>query len=232
MACRVALLQMDKDGLLRLPPAQSTNRAKSTTHGHVILPPLAPICCAIKNLPMEISLVTKKDSLLWNSYIDRYHYIGYTKLGGAQLRYIVRSSSTPIAFFGFSAAAWKVRVRDQYIRWTPAQREKKLHLIVNNSRFLILPSIEVPHLASHLLAKISRRLPSDWHQTYGYMPVLIETFVQKDRFKGTCYKAANWILLGDTQGRGKFDRFHKHAIPTKSVWVYPLTKHYANHLLR
>lgn len=232
MACRVALLQMEKDGLVCLPPPMTQLPFRKITYNHVVLPPLESIRSSIKDLFLEISLVTKKDSVVWNSYIDRYHYLGYTKLGGAQLRYIVRSRSTLIAFFGFSAAAWKVKPRDEFIRWTHLQREKNLHLIVNNSRFLILPSIEVPHLASHLLARMAKQLPADWHQAYGYRPVLIETFVQKDKFKGTCYKAANWIWLGDTQGRGKFDRFHTHSIPAKSVWVYPLTKNYAHYLLR
>ena len=108
--------------------------------------------------------------------------------------------------------------------WNYPLKEKNLHLVVNNSRFLILPSIEVPHLASHLLAKIARRLPHDWQRIYNYKPVLMETFVQKDKFKGTCYRAANWICLGDTKGRGKFDTKHQNSAPIKSIWVYPLTK--------
>lgn len=233
MACRVALLQMEKDGIVRLPPVIKCSLTnKKVTYDHMVLPPLESIRGSITELSIETSLVTKKQSTLWNAYIDRYHYLGYIKQGGAQLRYIVTSHERPVAFFGFGAAAWKVKTRDEFIGWNCEQRERNLYLVVNNSRFLILPSVEVPHLASHLLAKILRRLPSDWHQIYGYRPVLMETFVQKTKFKGTCYKAANWILLGDTQGRGKFDRFKTCSIPIKSVWVYPLNRKFADYLVK
>ena len=153
-----------------------------------------------------------------------FHYLGYTKLGGAQLRYIVTNGKDPIAFFGFSAAAWKVKDRDNFIGWTASQKEKNLYLVVNNSRFLILPSVKVPHLASHLLSKIVTILKKDWLLKYKCRPVLLETFVQKDRFSGTSYKAANWKYLGDTQGRGKYDSQNKKEAPVKTIWVYPLEK--------
>lgn len=125
---------------------------------------------------------------------------------------------------GFGAAAWKTAPRDDFIGWTRAQRESRLHLIVNNARFLILPWVASKHLASKLLGLAARRLASDWHSRYGYRPVLLETFVEKPRFAGTCYKAANWLHLGDTQGRGKLDRDRLSNLPIKSVWVLPIAR--------
>jgi hypothetical protein len=232
MACRVALLQMEKDGLLTLPPVAKSYRHQLTNarpiYRDIKLPPLEPIRGSVRDFMIEIALVEKNESTLWNTYIDRYHYLGFTKLGGAQLRYIVRGNSSLLGFFGFSAAAWKVKPRDEFIGWAREQKERNLHLVVNNSRFLILPSVQIPHLASHLLGRIAKRLPEDWYCKYKYKPLLMETFVQKDKFNGTCYRAANWILLGDTKGRGKFDGTHQNAAPIKSIWVYPLAKNFAD----
>lgn len=223
MACKVALLQMQKDGLITLPPSQLLKYSFKPKILKIDM--LKPFTEQLSNLDLSISVVKKReDAQIWNSYIHYHHYLGYTKLGGAQLRYIVKHKEQYIAFFGFSAAAWKVKPRDQYIGWTLEQREKNLHLIVNNSRFLILPNIRIPHLASHLLARIAKQLPKDWQAKYNYCPVLFETFVQKDRFHGTSYKAANWVYVGVTQGRGKTDRIHKNDKPIKSIWLYPLKK--------
>jgi len=172
----------------------------------------------------------QKSSYLWNEYIDRYHYLGYYPLPGAQLRYFACAKGRIFALLGFSAAAWKTAPRDRFIGWTPEQRKSKLHLVVDNSRFLILPWIHSHNLASRLLAMATRRLVDDWHARYGYRPVLVETFVEI-RFRGTCYKAANWICLGETQGRGKLDKTHKARLPKKSIWVYPLIKNFRRQLL-
>lgn len=224
MACRVALLQMEKDNVLTLPPCRlvKAQMAKPTI---LTLDEQMPLTGPLSNFDFKISLVkTTIEAQIWNSYIHHHHYLGYTKMGGAQLRYIVKHENQYVAFFGFSAAAWKVMPRDQYIGWAADQREKNLHLIINNSRFLILPNVKVPHLASHLLGRITKQLPANWNSKYKYKPVLIETFVQKNRFQGTSYKAANWINVGDTKGRGKSDRTHQNNKPIKSIWLYPLTK--------
>ena len=168
-------------------------------------------------------VATQRDSLLWNEHVDRYHYLGYQPLPGAQLRYFARAEGRLLALFGFGAAAWKTAPRDDFIGWTPQQREQRLHLVVNNARFLILPWVTSRHLASKLLGFAARRLPADWFHRYGYRPVLLETFVEKQRFSGTCYKVANWRCLGDTRGRGKLDTDHAHALPIKSVWALPLS---------
>lgn len=147
-----------------------------------------------------------------------------------RLRYFVRAAGEVVALLSFAASAWKTQPRDEFIGWTREQRERNLHLVINNARFLILPWVRCRNLASRGLALIIRRLADDWHARYTYRPVLLETFVEKPRFTGTCYKAANWQYLGDTQGRGKLDRLHRHAEPVKSIWVYPLASDFRQHL--
>ena len=168
----------------------------------------------------------KKPSHLWREYIHRYHYLGYTPLPGAQLRYMVRGKGEVVALLGFGAAAWKTAPRDQFIGWTKDQQQERLHLIVNNARFLILPWVQSKNLASKILAMAAKQLPLDWNLTYGYTPVLLETFVESNRFHGTCYQAANWIHVGRTQGRGKLEQHPAGSLPLKDIWLYPLAKQY------
>ena len=136
-----------------------------------------------------------------------------------RLRYLVTSQCRVLAVVGFGASAWKAAPRDRFIGWSVAQREARLHLVVNNARFLILPWVQVRNLASTVLARSSRRLPDDWQVRYGYRPLLLETFVQSDRFAGTSYRAANWTHVGQTQGRGKLDVHRTHALPRKDIWL-------------
>jgi len=226
MSCRVALLRMQADGLLRLPsPRHRSSNVGWTTLRTAQAEPQAPLLASageLQALRLE-PVATPGDSRLWNEYIDRYHYLGYQPLPGAQLRYFARAEEGLLALLGFSAAAWKTAPRDEFIGWTAHQRPARLHLVVNNARFLILPWIRSRHLASKLLGLAARRLPGDWHARYGYRPVLLETFVDKSRFAGTCYRAANWLCLGETRGRGKLDGAHACALPVKTVWVLPLT---------
>jgi hypothetical protein len=158
--------------------------------------------------------------------MHRYHYLGYKNLPGAQLRYFVIADEQILALLSFSASAsaWQCAPRDQYIGWTHEQRKRNLHLIINNSRFLILPWIQSKNLASKILAMTARRIADDWQLRYHYQPVLLETFVEKDRFKGTCYKAANWQLLGQTKGRGKLGKPGILSTPIKDLWIYPLQR--------
>lgn len=232
MSCRVALLRMQADGLVTLPPPRNAKpvayRAHPDIERAVLEPTIAP---SVDLARITVDLVgTKRDSLLWNAYIQRHHYLGHQLMPGAQLRYFVRAAGEIVALLSFGASAWKTRPRDEFIGWTHEQRPRNLHLIVNNARFLILPWITCRNLASRTLSLISRRLPHDWHTRYAYRPVLLETFVEKPRFAGTCYKAANWQYLGDTQGRGKLDIHHRHSEPIKSVWVYPLVRDFRRHL--
>lgn len=230
MSCRVALLRMEKDGIIKLPPPQNRNSNGKLCIKHTTATAPEPsITSSAGKLPeLKISLVkTKQMSSLWNEYIDRYHYLGYKPLPGAQLRYMVYSDQKVLALLGFGAAAWKVASRDQFIGWTNEIRESRLHLVVNNARFLILPWIRSPNLASKILGMISRRLPSDWENRYCYKPVLLETFVECNRFSGgTCYKAANWKYVGTTQGRGKLDQKHEFKLSKKHIFLYPLVSHF------
>lgn len=233
MSCRVALLRMQEDGLVCLPPPRrkngnGTRYERRTAQAEPEFPICAPVA-ELRDLRLEL-VADKRTSSLWNEYIARYHYLGYQVLPGAQLRYFAWAEGQIVALLGFGAAAWKTAPRDTFIGWTPAQRVSRLHHVVNNARFLILPWVTSRHLASKLLGMAARRLPRDWLTRYSYRPVLLETFVEKQRFEGTCYKAANWINIGDTQGRGKLDRNNLCSLPVKSVWLLPLARRFREFL--
>ena len=233
MSCRVAMLRMQHDGLIQLPPPrcqrpQARIRLSSETE------PQTPIVVPVQVLPrLQLRLVgTRADSRLWNEFIHRYHYLGYQALPGAQLRYWVSAGHTLMALLGFGAAAWQCAPRDDFIGWSHAQRQNHLHLVVNNARFLILPWVQSKNLASKILGLTARQLPGDWQNRYGYRPLLLETFVEQGRFKGVCYQAANWVHVGQTKGRGKLGPAGKQSVPIKDLWVYPLEKRFRGLLTR
>jgi hypothetical protein len=233
MSCRVAMLRMQEDGLITLPPPQNRNgNGRPYTRRTHATDPGLPIALPVDQLAdLRLQAVIKRrESHLWNEYIQRYHYLGYQPLPGAQLRYLAVSQGQVLALLGFGAAAWKVAPRDRLIGWSPEQRQQRLHLLVNNARFLILPWVVCKNLASKILAMAARRLADDWHQRYGYRPVLLETFVETGRFVGTCYRAANWRRVGQTQGRGKLDSKHQAKLATKDIWLYPLCKDFKDQL--
>ena len=226
MSCRVALLSLHRAGLIELPPPRSVNNNRRrpmefTTAGE----PGSSITGSLRDLgTIELIRATKpQQSRLWNELIGRYHYLGYTPLAGAQIRYLIYTESgTLLGAIGFSSAAWTLRPRDELIGWNKEQRLRRLNLVVNNSRFLILPWVRVKNLASKILALSAKQLPRDWQTIYRYMPVLLETFVDKERYSGTCYKAANWHYIGETKGRGKWDRLNEYNLPVKDIYLYPL----------
>ena len=229
MSCRVAMLRMERDGLITLPPPRHRNvnggnRPRITAASD----PQEAISLPAGELgELEFRIVDQRNgSRLWNELVERYHYLGYKPLPGAQLRYFVYSGARLLAAMGFGASAWKVAPRDRFIGWSPHQRKEKLHLVVNNARFLILPWVTSRNLASRILSRAAKRLPVDWNDRYGYVPVLLETFVVLNLFRGTCYRAANWIHVGETQGRGKLDRLHLHSLPRKAIFLYPLCKNF------
>lgn len=230
MSCRVAMLRMEKDGLIQLPPPQNGNgNGTSRPRLTAASAPGQPITDSAGSLgKLQLCPVTTpQQSALWNELIQRHHYLGHKPLPGAQIRYLIFSANSQLlAALGFGAAAWKVAPRDRFIGWTSEQRAKNLHLVVNNARFLILPWVTSRNLASKILALAAKRLPNDWHARYQYTPVLLETFVERQRFTGTCYRAANWCHIGQTQGRGKLDRRHQNAAPVKNIYLYPLHKHF------
>lgn len=224
MSCRVAMLRMQEDGLFCLPSPLCT---KPTLNKPSLTPATDPQLLINKPVHqldiIQLKLVTRGDSRLWNEYIDRYHYLGYTQLPGAQLRYFVTMNDQVLALLGFGASAWQVAPRDEFIGWDHEQRLQGLPLIVNNARFLILPWVQSKNLASKILAMIARQLPIDWFARYNIRPVLLETFVETERFAGTCYRAANWIYVGKTKGRGKLGP-KKQSVPIKDILLYPLSK--------
>ncbi len=225
MSCRVAMLRMAEDGLITLPPPRckpprhTIEFTAQTEPGPAITEPIHALP------PIQLCpVVHREHSRLWNEFIHRYHYLGYKPLPGAQLRYFVTLDQHIVAALGFGAAAWQVAPRDYFIGWSHDQRQQGLAWIVNNARFLILPWVQSKNLASTILAKVARRLPEDWEHRYGVRPVLLETFVDRERFTGTCYKAANWIYVGKTKGRGKLGPAGKQSVPIKDIWLYPLCR--------
>lgn len=228
MSCRVAMLRMQDDGLMQLPPPRNGNNNGKPYLRRTLLAEPGPqlFAASPKELgDLQLQLVTDRhDSHLHNEYLDRYHYLGYQPLPGDQLRYFVRAGERILALLGFGAAVWKTQPRDRFIGWTAQQRQQRLHLVTNNARFLILPWVRCHNLASCILGMAARRLTDDWQRRCGYRPVLLETFVEQPRFRGTCYQAANWIFLGETKGRGKLDVHNQARLPKKAIWVYPLDK--------
>lgn len=230
---RQVLNKMEVQGLIVLPPPRSIGRApaKPVEHTEQTTPgdPVTLAAGLLPDLHLQVAEGAEEISL-WNEYIDRYHYLGYTPFAGAQMRYFVYSGNDLIALSGYSACAWRVAPRDWYIGWSEEKRKENLHLVVNNARFLILPWVTSRNLASKILSRLAKRVAEDWHSRYKYRPVLLETFVEKNRFAGTCYKAANWKWVGTTKGRGKKDRFTKCNLPPKEIFLYPLVNDFKTFL--
>ena len=233
MGAVVALRDFHRKGWIELPPPR-TRRKPVARQWELpeafVIPPTALACPLhqIQDLALQ-PVCSTAHSHLWNGLISRFHYQGYAAAFGAQQRYLVHAAQGVLGAMGFSAAARHLKDRDQWIGWDARQRRHQRHLIVNHSRFLILPWVRVPNLASRLLAMAAKRLPGDFQQRYGYTPVLLETFVEQQRFSGTCYKAANWIQVGQTTGRGRTDlrpypqqQQEVPPLPIKSIWLYPL----------
>ena len=228
MACRTMLLKLERRGLLALPPRRnpSVNHLRSKSFQPLVHDTSA-IGATLKTIqPISLECADRGDEvLLWQTLLSQYHYLGFTTRVGQSIRYVAYTRDRrPLACLLFGAAAWKTAARDDFIGWSAKARERNISRVVNNMRFLIPPWVNVPHLASHLLAMALRRLPGDWRTKYGFEPVLVETFVEQERFKGTCYKAANWQCVGATTGRTRQDRNHKIRAPVKDVYLYPLRR--------
>jgi len=232
MSCRLALGRLEHQGQLVLPAARSRPRqvprcrAGSRAQGAAAI---AGVRCRLAQLgPVELVAIGSRDSQVarvWKELMRRHHYLGPGPLCGAQLRYLIRSLQHGwLGGLAFSAAAWRLGARDRWIGWSELVRQQHLHQVVANSRFLIGPQVDVPHLASKVLGLATRRLARDWKQRYGYEPLLVETFVESRRFRGTSYRAANWLEVGQTQGRGRQDRERRRREPVKRVFVYPLQR--------
>ena len=237
MMARVTMLAMHKDGLITLPPPKwRQNRPAPIVFTQETEPPPCPAPTTLDEVrPLDLRPAVRysREGKLWNEFVARYHYLGYKTLVGAQMRYAVHDrDGRHVAMLGFSTAARKLAPRDRFIGWTPEMRGKNLPLVIDNPRFLILPWITIPNLGSHILSLVRRRLPEDWTERYNVTPVLIETFVETPRFTGALYKASGWINVGTTQGRGRYDRHMKRALPRKDIWLRPLRKDWRRTLNR
>ena len=189
-------------------------------------PEAAPIVQSLESLrPLEIVLAEPRQAAATDfvRHLARHHYLGFGGDTGATLRYVVRDRhGRDLACALFGAAAWQVRAREAFIGWNRAQRREHLGEVVNNTRFLILPHVQVAHLASHILGRLLRRLARDWQRKYAIAPCLVETFVERGRFVGVCYRAANWPCVGQSCGRSRADRDHRLQVPLKDIYLYPL----------
>ncbi len=232
--CRLLLERMQGLGLVALPPVGRSGKrgqrlVSLASHSE---PETDLVGSAGEFEPVSLSVVDSGrngESRLWRELIERYHYLHCRVPVGANLRYLVRSQRAPdrvLACMLWTSPAWKMAVRDRWIGWNDEQRRRNLQLIVNNARYLILPWVHVRGLASKILSLCARQLPGDWERLYGYRPLLLETLVDSQRFRGTSYRAANWLALGQTQGGGRKDRLHTAQGRTpKEVYVYPLCRH-------
>jgi hypothetical protein len=227
MACRDLLLKLERAGHLELPPRRSVSPNALRNRAHAPVPhetaPIRERLDALTPLQIAPAAVRTEDAQLFNCLVARYHYLSLRNTVGANLKYLIRDChGRPLACMLFGSAAWKTAARDAFIGWDARARRRRLPLLTNNTRFIILPWVQVEHLASHVLARVLRRLNADWRAKYGWRLQLVETFVERSRFRGTCYRAANWIHLGATTGRGRQDRENTLRVGIKDIYVYPL----------
>ena len=234
MVCRGLLLALQRAGHIELPLPRWMLSRQPVRHR---LEPLTAVDQTPLRGPLaelgrlDLRQVRRgSEESLFNSLIQAHHYLGYTRPVGEHLKYIVYASERPIACFVWSSAPRHLGPRDRYLGWSPAARRENIRFIVYNSRYLILPWVQVPHLASHLLGRIARMLPAEWERIYAHPVWFAETFVDPERFRGTCYRAANWVYLGRTTGRGKNDQTHRANRPVKDVWGLPLHRNFRERL--
>ena len=234
MAARAVLRKLDTRGLISLPPpVRSANNAFRHRNAAAIALNQTPITGKLAALtPVRVLPVANDaQAQLFRGLMQSHHYLGYSGPVGQNLRYLAWDRhDRPLGGLLFGAAAWRLACRDRFIGWDDTIRAQGLSRIANNMRFLILPWVRVPHLASHLLGQVSRRLSPDWQQQYGHSIALLETFVDSSRFRGTCYRAANWIHVGETTGRSRNHRPGRLRVPVKAVWLYPLQRAFRTRL--
>lgn len=238
MAARTVLLKLSRRGwitlpLPRRPPVQRKTSPPELPGFDELLAPISASLSELAPVTLEALPAKHPDYRAFSRHLARHHYLGHRGPVGEHLAYLARDRhGREVACLLFGASAWKTAARDQFIGWDDATRAKHLNWTTNNTRFLILPWVRVPHLASHLLARTLRRLSADWQATYGHPIHLVETFVDRSRFKGTCYRAANWTLVGQTRGRSRQDRHSTLRVPVKDVYLYPLAPRFREELCR
>jgi hypothetical protein len=230
MVCRGMMLMLERAGQISLPPVSYVRHNPLATR---VRPEPSPIdtttiedrLCNLQ--PLEFRQVRRlPEEALFNSLLEQYHYLNYTQPVGEQLKYLVWAQGRPVACLAWSSAPRHLGCRDRYIGWSAEARRRNIRFIAYNTRFLILPWVRVEHLASHILGRMAARVCTDWQQRYGHPIYLLETFVDPERFRGTCYRAANWVLLGKTTGRGKQCNSYVPNRSIKEVLGYPLTKRF------
>ena len=235
MVCRGLLLMLERAGQIELPPVRRHIRGQCRTERprpDALLVDTSPLEIPLKELgPVEIQPVRRTaDEPLFNSLMEHYHYLAYEQPVGEHLKYLAWAQGRPIACLAWSSAPRHLGSRDRYIGWSAEARRRNIRFIAYNTRFLILPWVRVPHLASHILAKVTRALSAEWERMYGHPVYFAETFIDPGRFRGACYRAANWQLLGLTTGRGKNDHTNKPNRPIKEVLGLPLTRRFREYL--
>jgi len=228
MACRTLLLKLERGGQIRLPARQRPSPNALRNRQAMDLPCdrtlIEAVLGDLQPLRIEVLGEGHPDMALFRFLLQRHHYLGLRNSVGENLKYLARDrSGRPLACLLFGSAAWKAKARDQWIGWQPQQRRCALARLSNNSRFLVLPWVRVPHLAGHLLAHLARRINADWIAKYGHGIELLETFVERDRFRGTCYRAAGWVHVGATTGRSRNDRDQTLCVPVKDIYLRPLS---------
>jgi hypothetical protein len=226
MLCRGLMLQLHREGLIELPPVRQVPRNPLVERNQPALIPIeaVPLRARLAEVrPLEFQQVRRTpEEALFNSLVEQYHYLHYTRPVGEHAKYLVYAQGRPIACLAWSSAVRHLASRDRFIGWSAEARRRNLGLLAYNSRFLILPWVQVVHLASHLLSRMAEIVPRDWQQLYGHPIYFLETFIDPQRFRGTCYRAANWIVLGRTTGRGKDAPTKRANRPIKQVLGYPL----------
>lgn len=232
-AARDLLLRLEEQGLIELPPRlRPKNNLKEKSFDQVPLFLHEPIngSAGEHDVP-SIEVVHSQESYLWDYLVHHHHYLGLPKLVGEHLKYLVTINGQVVACLSWASAAWKVKARDQFIGWDELTKRRNLHLIANNTRFLIPDWVRVKHLASRVLALSLRRLSADWQRIYGHPIHLAETFVDISRFSGTCYRAANWVFVGQTKGSAKKGNAYLYHGQPKAIYLYPLHPHFRRYLL-
>ena len=236
MACRTLLLKLERLGEICLPvrqrPSQNANRNRRIIEIPHDSSPIESDLSTLRPLRIEPMTSADKDAPLFRFLLHHYHYLGHRNCVGENLKYMIRDQSGRLlSCMLFGAAAWKTKSRDSFIGWDRLTRERNLPFISNNTRFLILPWVRVQHLASHLLSRVCRELPEHWMEKYGHRIHLLETFVERDRFRGTCYRAAGWTHVGATVGRSRNDVHATMSVPVKEIFLHPLTSDFRRRLL-
>ena len=230
--CNLLLEKLETEGIIQLPPVRHFMKRKLSTKNQNMEFNTNLIEGESREFePVYLEIARAGESInRWKAYVNQYHMLGYKNVFGSQLHYFIKSGDKELGCLQFSASAWALEHRDRWIGWSIQDKKERLHLIINNSRFLIFPWVHIRNLASRALSLAAKQIQNDWLREYYYAPVLLETFVDLEHFAGTCYKAANWLYLGQTKGRGRMDRKNEYLLSRKAIYVYSLEKDFRAYL--